>query len=411
MAANGEENCRQQCSNAECCWAVGSVSCGTNDECGGYTPCAVLNEFTGGGGTDSHTGTSGSVTAPANTDHGSPFPQAPDGLSVYCSPSEMEEISLHICMDKCEPASCCWNSHLDMCDESVSAELCEPYVQACAILNELVHYPDDNGANTNPVVPPPSNTNNVPRPPADFETRCARSNIIGSDNGGDFLIECEEDCLEASCCWKPGVEGCTENSRCLAYTDHCSIFVSLFQDESSSGGGASDESGSNNNDGNTDGNAGNSVTSDVPEPPNNLDFICAPENLSIAVDNGASIVACEKACLQASCCWKPGHSKDCAGAPECAAYMEPCGMHLVAGLEALESGTSIAEASGTHDSEAAQKIDQACDNQQAIFIKTKCEDACRPGNCCFDDSLACGTGVDCAVYDSCFVLFRRNLRH
>lgn len=413
MAANGPENCQQQCSLAECCWKVGVVSCPasvSSQLCSGYDGCNALNDIITGGGTIDR--------PPTNTDHANagPFPEAPGGLEVYCSPTEMEEISLHICQDKCEPAACCWNTHVDSCDASVPAELCEPYVKSCALLNDLASYPESNGANTNPAATAaPADVNSVPQPPSDFTVRCDKENIVGSANGGDQLIECERDCLKASCCWKPGVDSCVDNQHCDVYNLHCSVFVGLFG--GSTTGGTTGSTGSNTggtssgNTGNTGSNTGSGTTTNIPDAPSELNTVCAPDVLNINVNGGESIVACEKQCLPASCCWKPTSARSCVGAAQCDPYMEPCGTNLVNALVELEGGTSIAQASGTQDSQAAQDIASACDNQQAIFIKSKCDNACRPGNCCFDDGVACSSGVDCSIYDPCGVLHRRNLRH
>ncbi|CAB9529529.1 expressed unknown protein [Seminavis robusta] len=406
MEELGMENCEKQCNLAECCWKVGTVNCEStvpDNMCEPYAKaCAVLNTIGQNSVVNNNnnrpqtTPRPTSTPRPAATPQPAPtpgsssssssvVPEAPNGLDVYCDPSEMEEISLHICEDKCSKAECCWSTSSEACPSSVQPETCQPYVKACAILNDLQ---TDNAPN--PDNQTPGNNNNVPQASGDFSTRCSKENIIGSSDGGQVLIQCERECLAASCCWQPNSQSCTSNARCSAYEEPCSIFVGLFEP----GGDG------------TPGNGG------VPQAPGNLAATCAPDVLTTSVNNGAAIVECEKECLAAACCWKDTHDTSCPSDPNCSAYMEPCGNHLVAAIEQLEGTASVSNGNAALSAEA-REIADACNTQVAFFVKTRCDNACHPGACCFDDSATCGTEVDCGIYDPCSVLHRNrhNLRH
>ena len=195
MQDNGPESCQEQCNgSAECCWKVGTVNCASsvpNQMCQAYTnACAVLNnldsilpsDFVNGGG---------STTTATTSSEELPFAPAPDDLSKNCNPSEMTgEISFHICQDRCDPAECCWSTKSSGCPASVPAEACQPYAEWCAILNDLTSYADLESNQQTAV------SNTVPQAPSDLSTRCAKDNIIGAENGGEMLIECEKECLQ-----------------------------------------------------------------------------------------------------------------------------------------------------------------------------------------------------------------------
>jgi hypothetical protein len=328
------DQCQHHCAAAACCWKVGTVNCAANvpnNMCVPYAEaCGVLNTLNLGNGDSGNNNDGEGTTSTESTGIPSTspdassvtIPQAPDGLETYCDPAEMEEISLQMCQDKCSPAECCWSTETEaLCPSSVPAETCQPYVQACAILNDLMTYPggdsnanDGDGSDSNQ---PAVENAEIPQAPSDLATRCSKDNITGSSNGASVLIQCERECLEASCCWRPGATTCTSNQLCQDYQGPCSIFLGLF-------------SGDGGNDGTT-------------------------------VDDGDN------------------NGSD-------------------------QSGTG---------SDEAKEIQDACNSQVAFFVKTRCEKACRPGACCYDDGMACSAGVDCALYEPCIVLHRNrhNLRH
>ena len=394
LAEVGPERCQTECAKAECCWKVGTVNCALsvpNDMCNDYTSaCAKLNTLDVNNNNNNNNNNGEDSTGTSL-----PFPAAPSGLDVYCNPSEMEEISLHICQQKCEPAKCCWGIEEEPCAPNVGGEMCRPYAKSCAILNELQTYPGNNDNND-------SEEQNgsvalgvggeVAVAPTDLAQRCDHDSIAGTENGGKLLIECERDCLAAACCWHPNMETCSSNEHCSAYEKPCSMFVGLFDSSSESSVAA------------------------VPTAPSTLATVCSPDVLSTDVNDGKFILECEKECLAAFCCWKENAATSCPGAAECVDYMEPCGNNLVAALARIESGgggavTQPPAPSGS-DSEEAKAIQSACNDQVAFFLKTKCEDVCLPGSCCYEDTEACELGIECDIYAPCYVLHdRRQLRH
>jgi len=89
-------DCRQGCAEAECCWdKTITVACSKESlqNCGNYKEvCDFLNDEE----------EAPTETASPDAAKTWPFPEAPKGLNVYCDPAEMEEVSLHICQDKCK---------------------------------------------------------------------------------------------------------------------------------------------------------------------------------------------------------------------------------------------------------------------------------------------------------------------
>jgi hypothetical protein len=430
--------CQDKCSGpVECCWKDGIESCSdTEDVCQDYKACSILNQLSASASASASNSNNDNTfqltPAPASSSSSPTFPEAPEGLPTYCNPSEMEEISLQICQDKCAPAECCWNTQVEAC----SNELCQGYARPCAILNDLQTYPGTTGADVatqqgnnddNTDDNDNADDNQVPEAAADLADRCSRSAITNSEDGGTLLIACEQECLQASCCWQPNASvTCSDNDRCAAYQEPCSMFLGLFSSPSSSSSGSSSSS-------TTDAPASTTATeeeptdiSSVPAAPSNLQDVCAVDQLKPDVDNGASIVQCEKECLVAACCWKENHPIICPEATQCSDYMEPCGQNLVQALLALETGsTSSNTGSGTtttptttedgDDVSVVQSndISAACDTNGVIFQKARCEEVCTPGSCCFDDSTACDVDVHCGLYEPCQVLNRRRtmLRH
>lgn len=317
--------CKAGCFAADCCWnkqATSICSADTVSNCGNYKEvCNFLNNRLS------------DPPVPGNDAIGSdnnnwPFPEAPDGLSIYCDPSEMEEISLHICADKCSDAECCWKNGVSSCISSYPAQACRDYTQACAVLNDLSTAPD-NSHDVTSTTPPPataqSNSNTLQEASDDLDTICSKSRISDTDSGGEALIECEKECLKASCCWQPNAASpCSGDAKCAGY-DSCDIFASLF-----------DRPGDYNP--NTETLAPIKV-SGVPVAASDITQTCNPDVLKTSVNGGKSIVECEKECLVGACCWKKNHPTHCADAPECGAYQTPCGTNLVNALVALESST------------------------------------------------------------------------
>ena len=132
--------CRAGCMEAECCWNEQTTflcSADTVHNCVDYKDvCSFLNDRMDGGPYDS-----GDEASPGLGEW--PFPNAPEGLSVYCDPTEMEDISLHICEDKCGDAECCWKTGVNSCISEYPPQACRDYTQACGILNRLATAPDN----------------------------------------------------------------------------------------------------------------------------------------------------------------------------------------------------------------------------------------------------------------------------
>jgi len=402
--------CQSSCSKADCCWKVGTVNCAStapNQMCQDYSPCEILNKDnlpTASATPSPSTAVSASVTLP--------FPEAPNDLQVYCNVSEMEEISLSICHDRCTPAECCWNTEKGPCPASVPDDACQPYIKSCAILNNFQTRPgtndDEQGEEETGSVAlgggGGGTADTVPVAPSDLAQRCSHDQIVASSNAGSTLVGCERDCLAAACCWKTDVESCeATNDLCTAYKGPCSMFLGLFDLN-----GVSSSS------------PANTVTAStapvpiVPEAPSTIKIVCSPDVLKADVNNGKFIVECEKECLAGACCWKDNHSTKCEGVSQCSGYMEPCGDHLVNALVLLQ-GTSAGgggDDDETIDDELVQQkeIKTACNNQVAFFQQSRCETACAPGSCCFKDTETCALGIDCDIYEPCQALENRNRR-
>ena len=372
--------CKAGCAAASCCWDdQTSVLCSTDtvSNCGNYkNVCDFLNDQNKPG--------SGSDT----TFKTWPFPDAPQGLSVYCDPTQMEEISLHICEDKCKEAECCWKDGTESCVWEYPTEACHDYTQSCSILNNLNTAPGNSHDVTAETAPTSSSASNVPEAPSNLADICSKDRIANSERGGESLIACEQDCIRASCCWQPNVETpCTDNEFCSAYQAPCSIFKTLF--------GKPDDYDPNSE-------TLAPIISQVPEAAAQIDLTCSPDVLKPSVDSGKFIVECEKECLKGACCWKENHPTVCPDASECAAYEKPCGEHLVDALLALETGgstpapvpapttpppTTLAPMVQTNVPEAANDIAMIC-NADVLKLSVsdgqfivQCEKECLEGAC------------------------------
>lgn len=312
--------CKAGCAAASCCWDdQTTVLCSTDTvtNCGDYkNACDFLND------PDTSSGNGSGMDIIKTWS----FPDAPQGLSVYCDPGEMEEISLHICEDKCNEAECCWKDGTESCVSTYPAEACHDYTQACSILNNLNTAPGNSHDVTAETAPTTSSASNVPEAPSNLADTCSQDRIANSEKGGEALIACEQDCLRASCCWQPNVDSpCTDNEFCAAYESPCSIFKSLF--------GKPDDYDPKSE-------TLAPIISQVPQASSQIDLTCNPDVLKPSVDSGKFIVECEKECLKGACCWKENHPTICPDASECAAYETPCGDHLVEALLSLETGGS-----------------------------------------------------------------------
>ena len=315
--------CKAGCAAASCCWNDQTdVLCATDTitNCVDYKDvCDFLNDQ----GKPSDGSGSGMGSDIVKT---WPFPDAPQGLSVYCDPGEMEEISLHICEDKCNEAECCWKDGAESCVSEYPAQACHDYTQACGILNNLNTAPGNSHDVTTETAPTTSSASDVPEAPDNLADTCSQDRIANSEKGGEALITCEQDCLRASCCWQPNVDSpCTENAFCDAYQSPCSIFKTLF--------GKPDDYDPSSE-------TLAPIISQVPQASSQIDLTCNPDVLKPSVDSGKFIVECEKECLKGACCWKQNHPTICPDASECAAYDTPCGDHLVEALLSLEAGRS-----------------------------------------------------------------------
>ncbi|CAB9529808.1 expressed unknown protein [Seminavis robusta] len=423
------DDCKLGCAEASCCWDDKETvvcSASTVHNCLNFKElCSFLNDpihqdvdEEGGASFDNNSdgdnpvmeeSGSATVTKPPTI----PFPPAPSGLDVYCDPSEMEEVSLHICEDKCGQAECCWKTGVQSCVSTYPAQACHAYTQACGILNRLNTAPGQSHDVTSSEAPEgteSSNSNNVPAAPVDLATSCSQEKITDPDTGGQALISCEQTCLKASCCWQPNAANpCTGNARCSAYQEPCSVFKSLFDKP--------DEYNSN------DVTLAPMVVTEVPDAPQSLAMNCNPDVLKTNVNNGKFIVECERECLMGACCWKENHPTTCPDAPQCSAYQEPCGQHLVDALLSLESGggggsspappattpapTPRPPVIETNVPEAPSDLTMMC-NKDVLNLEVsngafivQCEKECLEAACCWKEGHAtiCPDAPQCSDYN------------
>jgi hypothetical protein len=327
-------DCRQGCDDAACCWDHHANQLCTADSihnCGDYKEvCSFLNDLLLPDNTEEDP--TGDTTEGDTIDLGDfPYPPAPSGLDIYCDPSEVESVSLHICTDKCAQAECCWKNGVTSCVELYPPDACYPYTFACDILNGLDTAPGNINDITTEEAPQgteTSTTENVPQAPSDLATTCSKDRITDPETGGESLIVCEQECVKASCCWQPNAAfPCPDNERCSAYTGPCQIFVSLFDKPKDYD--PADET------------LAPIVVTDVPPAPQSINMNCNPDVLKANIDMGKFIVECERECLMGACCWKKNHPTICPDANECSAYMTPCGDNLVTALLTLESGGAV----------------------------------------------------------------------
>lgn len=279
--------CRQGCAKASCCWSTDSNYTCTDDTvhyCGDYKQaCGFLNQVVTEDGSN------------GNGNNGAPFPTAPSGLDVYCNPSEMEQISLHICQDKCSQASCCFDTGVISCQDRYP-DACHPYSVACGILNELAVAPgnskditatntDNSGTSTSSI--------NVPAAPSDFATACSKDAILNANDHGATLVQCEEYCLSAECCWAPNVQSCASNSVCDQYQVNCQVFVTLFQAPATSPATSPPTSPPTNKPTQAPTNAPTKpVLDNVPIASEDLNWFCKKDVLNSTVESGEFIGEC-----------------------------------------------------------------------------------------------------------------------
>jgi hypothetical protein len=257
---------------------------------------------------------------------------------------------------------------------------CHDYALACGILNDLkTASGNDNDIGASNA---PAPTEEIPDAPSDLATRCARDNIIGGTNSGEALIQCEEDCLKASCCWQPNVESCASyNPVCDDYKGPCQIFVALF--EVPEGSPAPSKTTA----------PAKQQLDNVLEPSPDMQEFCKKENLKLSVNNGQYIIKCEEECLKGACCWKESDPFTCPNAPQCAAYMEPCGTNLLEALDNLMPGASSSgtgsSGSGTTAPPAAPfDLNLRCSQNHLSNSPDKvdlCSIPCEKAACCWNE--------------------------
>ena len=384
--------CLVGCAHANCCWDKtttnnkNNVQC-TDDSnsCGDYKDvCDFLNDLD-----SASTGGSGSGIGKEW-----PFPDAPQGLSVYCDPSEMEEISLHICQDRCAEAECCWKDDVDSCVSTYPVQACHDYTQACSILNDLATAAGNSHDTTSETAPSGATSStaaNIPEPPSNLSEICDNEKITNSEIGGEALVQCEKICLTASCCWQPNSDNpCTGDEKCTPYNEVCQLFAKLFAKP---------------DDYNPNAETLPPIVSQVPEAASNIATTCSADVLKPSVENGRFIVECEKECLRGACCWKQNHPTVCPDSDECSAYMEPCADNLVAALLSLQGGDE-GDDNTSLVPEAASDIAITCNPEN---LKTtvengkflvQCEKECLAGACCWKENSPnpCPNDSMCSAY-------------
>jgi hypothetical protein len=136
----------------------------------------------------------------------------------------------------------------------------------------------------------------------------------------------------------------------------------------------------------------------IPAPPENLDELCAINQMIRS--SGRS--SCAIACGPAACCYQDGHSSSCllSNAADCALY---------------QSCQNL-QATATLSDQLAADIRQVCDAEHTTTKqgRMKCRNVCKLGTCCYVGNRGCGTvNPDpnfCAVqYQPCHVLYDGSL--
>lgn len=119
--------------------------------------------------------------------------------------------------------------------------------------------------------------------------------------------------------------------------------------------------------------------------------------------------------MKGACCWKKNDPYTCPHAPQCDAYMTPCGENLVQALFAMEnqgSSTSSGSSSSIPNSipDAPSDMTLRCSlahiNQSPNGL-SHCEESCHQAKCCYDPNVVSCQGKfpnQCNPYQACTVL-------
>jgi hypothetical protein len=198
----------------------------------------------------------------------------------------------------------------------------------------------------------------------------------GLGRNDTLLRECQLLCQQGECCNMPPnfdfscVKNPDNDDTCANYRQACGVLAIHEND--------------------------NEVLDDpveIPVPPENLDALCAINQL---VDS-AGRTSCANACGPAACCYHPD-ANSCAitNANDCALYA-PC-QNLVAAASVSDQLTA--------------EIRRACDLEYTVTQqgRMKCRNVCKLGSCCYMGNDGCGKVTSdpnfCAVqYKPCQVLY------
>jgi hypothetical protein len=341
------------------------------------------------------------------------LPPAPDRLSETCTaafvmasknPVLAEEASgaSLSCHEVCHAASCCWDSSLtEPADRCWTHPNCEGYVEACQVLQKA--------RGEQKLQPLEMNVTDMHPATSHLADSC---DPIAITQGIEELLECQEACLPAECCWnKAMLNRCETETTCDGYATACSVLTIPFSRPSeptthqlqTMSPPELPERAENTHSTSiatlTHASDSNHSTLPIPELYTlaTIRDACWNHDNTVNNRNGQKNV-CQQVCQAGSCCFYDGGAS---GIPTsvCPSYLpanfcdkyKPCDTIF---MELTRTWTPT-------------RVREACSDLQDL---SDCVTVCAQATCCFtkDPWKACAAthpGVVCSDYHSCEVLY------
>eukprot|EP00594_Rhizosolenia_setigera_P005956 CAMPEP_0178950390 /NCGR_PEP_ID=MMETSP0789-20121207/6623_1 /TAXON_ID=3005 /ORGANISM="Rhizosolenia setigera, Strain CCMP 1694" /LENGTH=712 /DNA_ID=CAMNT_0020631105 /DNA_START=87 /DNA_END=2225 /DNA_ORIENTATION=- len=368
--------CENACKTANSCCSVDSCHDSNEEICNEYSICFENQQNNNNSYEADDDDDALSVVEKVNKSC-SPNRMSLLAVSSFSSGASLEtlENNKQECKEICDTRSCCFSRGPSNCYDD-NEKWCDEF-QSCKILQ-----------NSDSSSPP-----FTPHKPVDIKTDCIEENI---ETVSDLAL-CEEACLIAVCCFtseqcsKRGVN-CQDYAVCAPFVedvDHDDFLYSQqFVGVNDGINGAEDLNVGGEN---------------KPDPPNNLEVICDPENNQ----EGIGLDDCIEACGAALCCIGVGdedcsftHQDFCNKYQPCHPFWDMQGYHMNTGDDAYSdmvtsvSSTSSSEGinSPSQNGFHSSSLEEICSHMNLLTSSghNLCQAECDIATCCI------GYGYDCS---------------
>jgi len=429
--------CEKLCLKGSCCWQPNAkLPCTDNSLCAAYQqPCSVFQTIFEP--PPDYVPEQSETLAPHVITQ---VPAAAQTIGLTCSPDVLKTTVdsgkfIVQCERECLLGACCWKkNHPTICPDAAE---CAAYQEPCGtnLVNALesletggtaVAPARPTAAPTPLPTPPPTSPpvqieTNVPDAPSDLQIMCSQDVLKLTVNGGEFIVQCEKECLAGACCWKEGHPTvCPDAPQCADYEIPCKehLVPALNEIEGTDHGlalSAPTSSASTGGTSNSDSGTSSTQAPTIPAAPSDIQLRCSLETLN---NNPEGRGFCEESCYKASCCWAPDGTEDeCANemiAVNCGDYA-PCENLL--GMTQTESTSSSGADSGNSNAipgppAPPSDLKDTCAAASIVTMQGlgRCRVDCQAAACCWrTDSQSCSSAANCVPYVRDCELMRKEL--